>query len=193
MLYTMNINVCHTCVVHIVYTYSGTLRLVPFFYSWIPLQDTLGRLTISPTDNNYQVLYFSFQETQNRRLITELQPTRCRRAYKILSLCAKGLHLISLLLLLLRRLFLLMKDVTLRSPRRPPGTRLLSTLKTRMRGRNRDFDSEDCRTLLALALSGVIFMLLVICYVVHAHCSWPAPPPPTTIPFHEIHEAPSKI
>ena len=170
MLYTMNINVCHTCVVHIVYTYSGTLRLVPFFYSWIPLQDTLGRLTVRPMGNNYHVLYFAFQETQNRRLITELRPTRCRQACKILSLCAGGLHLISLLLFLLLRLFLLRKDLNMRSPRRLPGTRLISTLRTLMRGRNRDFDSEDCRTLLALALSGVIFTPLVICYV-HAHCS----------------------
>ena len=186
------------------------MRLVPFFYSWIPLQDTLRRLTISPTennyqvlnfafqdtqntDNNYQVLYFALKETQNRRLITELRPTRYRQACKILSLCAGGLHLLSLLLPLVRRLFLLWKDVTLRSPRRLPGTRLLSTLRTLMRGRNRDFDSEDCRKLLALALSGVIFTPLVIRYVVHAHCSWPAPPPPTTTPSHKIHDAPSKI
>ena len=167
----MNINVCHTCVVHIVYTYSGTLRLVPFFYSWIPLQDTLGRLTVIPTGNNNHVSFFAFQETHKRRLITELRPTRCRRACKILSLCAGGLHVISLLLFLFLRFFLLLKDVTLLSPRRLPGTRLLSTLKTRMRGRNRDFDSEDCRTLLAFALRGVMFTRLVIRYVVHAHCS----------------------
>ena len=136
MLYTMNIIVCHICT-----HWAGTLRLVPFFYSWIPLQDTLGRLTISPTDNNYQVLYFAFQETQNRRLITELRPTRCRRACKILSLCAKGLHLLSLLPLLFLQLFLLWKDVTLPSPRRLPETRSISTLRTPMRGWNRDVDS----------------------------------------------------
>ena len=112
-----------------------------------------------------------------KRLITGLRPTRCRQACKILSLCTEGLHLIFPLLLLLLQLFLLRKDVTLQSPRRLPGTQLISTLKTPMRGRSRDFDPEDCRTLLALALSGVIFTQLV-----HAHCSWPAPPPPTAPP-----------
>ena len=118
-------------------------------------------------------------------MITELRSTSCHQACKILSLCAGGLHLISLLLFLLLRLFLLRKDLNMRSPRRLPGTRLISTLRTLMRGRNRDFDSEDCRTLLALALSGVVFTPLVIRYVVHAHCSWPAPLPPTTTPSHK--------
>ena len=128
MLNTMNIIVYITC------THSaGTLRLAPFFYSWIPLQDTLGRLTVSPTDNNNHVLYFAFQETQNRRLITELRPTRCLRACKILSLCVEGLHLIFHPLLFVR-LFLLWKNVNLQSPRRLPGTRLISTLRTQMRG-----------------------------------------------------------